>query len=147
MKTNVLFFCLFVIVAIASCSKKDDNGTTDNNGSGNYTSADLVGQWSGTCVKGSGTTTLNFSCNDTLLLSGEGLNSEGRLTVRGKWSITSAGKVTGGGYYGYFYGSSYSNAWADWDLQLSENKNTLTGTLDCAVSPFFDAAVVSLTKQ
>jgi hypothetical protein len=147
MKTSFLiysFLMMGLIVILTNGCKKDDN---NKDGNTTFTSADLVGQWSGTCVKGSNTTNLNFSCNNSFELDGEGNNSEGKLKIRGTWTITSAGKVTGGGYYGYFYGLNYSNAWADWDLQLSISKDKLTGVLDCAVSPFFDSAVVSLSKQ
>lgn len=146
MKTGFLiysFVMMGLIVMFATSCSKDDN----NNEGNTYTSTNLVGQWSGTCVKGGNITNLNFTCNNNLELTGEGTNSEGRLVVRGTWAITSDGKVTGGGYYGYFYGSDYSNAWAEWNLQLSVSKDKLTGVLDCAVSSFFDSADVSLSKQ
>jgi hypothetical protein len=75
MKTSFLiysFVMMGLIVMFAnSCSKDDDN----DEGNTTCTSTDLVGQWSGTCVKGGNITNLNFSCNNNLELTGEGTNS------------------------------------------------------------------------
>jgi len=134
-KIHSLILILFVLSFLGFVGCSDDD---DDDSSGNFAQADIVGDWKGTAKNSSNTITLNLSVSSSGKVTGSGVSST--------WTVASDGKVTGGGSFSFVAGSSYISASASWDLQLSEDKTSLTGKFDVSYSSLH-SMTVNLTKQ
>ncbi len=130
---KTLCILLVVIVAITAACSKNSTGPQIV-----YTLADIVGNWIGTVENTSNTLNLNLNVDDTGKANGSGVSST--------WSVSNTGAVTGGGSFSFIAGSSFVVASAGWNIQLSEDKQTLTGTFDVSY-PSLHSMEVNLTKQ
>jgi hypothetical protein len=135
MKKLLTILSLILSVTIISCEKSNPITPTVSNA----VLSDLVGNWSGS--------TTNSSNNITLLLTVDTVGNISGSGVKSKWSITNAGRVTGGGTYSFTAGYySFIVADASWLLQLNSDKNTLAGTLDITYGTLRNMTV-NLNKQ
>lgn len=128
---GVLMLCLGIIMA---CDKKNPAGSD----SITFASTDFVGNWTGNVSNSSVDIDLDLNVDESGKVIGDGVSST--------WSITTDGKVTGGGTFNFIAGSSYTVAAAGWNLQMNDAKTTLTGTFDVAYSGLHNMNV-TLTKQ
>lgn len=129
----VLLLCL-----LASCSGKDDNNAPTAPAAPSYSMSDVEGTWKGTAVNSSNTLNLTLTVNSQCKVSGSGVSCT--------WTIDDAGKVTGSGSFSFVSGSYLTVASSSWSLQMSNDKRSMTGSMDVSYSTLHGMSV-SVTKQ
>jgi len=109
-----------------------------------FTQADLTGTWTGTTI----TTNVNITWSEWKV------DSSGHMECQGSGASTSAdlsineitGIVTGTGVISLISSSRLIVAWGSWNLQMSEDKKKLDGTLNVSYSGLSDMTT-NLIKQ
>ena len=140
MKVKALAVIILVAVMCWACDKTP---TTPDIPQPKYKITDLNGTWKGTTTSGS------FVVDWTIDVS------QGHATGTGKtgancnvdctWTINAdTGKVTGSGSISGWFASTSGVGSCSWDLQLSQDKMTLSGTSKCYN---YASMGTNLTKQ
>ena len=125
---SIFLFCLVITTVTFFSCKKDSSGPTEVTEAG-YTLSDLVGFWTGSGYQ------LTVASDGKVAGTG----------VSANWSISSDGIITGTGSYSYIEGSSFIVAAATWSLQMSADKNSISGIHD-VMSPGLHNMSVTLTR-
>jgi len=127
----------YVLVMLAmlfiTCSKSPTKSSNIE-----YALNDLVGVWTGQASTSTNPIDLNLTVDQDGIVSGSGVSSD--------WSISVRGKVSGEGTYSFTANASLVVANGSWDLQLSDDKLTLTGEFDVS-APGLHNLEVTLKKS
>lgn len=140
MKVKVLAVVTLVAVMCWACKK---NPTTPDIPEPNYKLTDLNGTWKGATTSGS------FVVNWTIEVwqgqaTGSGTTGA-NCNIDCTWNINAdTGKVTGGGSMTGWFASTSGIGSCSWDLQLSQDKKTLSGTFK---GYSYSSMSTTLTKQ
>jgi hypothetical protein len=133
-----LIFATLILCLLTGCSGKDDESSPTATSAPTFATSDLQGSWKGTAVNSSNSLTLSLAVDGQCKATGSGVSST--------WSIDNTGKVTGGGSFSFVSGSYLTVASSSWSLQMSQDKKSLSGSMDVSY-PTLHNMTVSLTKQ